>query len=120
MAIPAERRWRCSGCPFNSDGSAAAGNPPNGNGCANRQSVSHSSDDHEQVQTARIDYNINERNTAWFRFQADTGLQAAYTDPINPLVQRRLSAAALFVRRRLHARLFAESGELFQSGVFLV
>ena len=24
-------------------------------------------------------------NTAWFRFQADTGLQAAYTDPINPL-----------------------------------
>ena len=48
------------GCPFNSDGSPAAGVPPNGNGCANRQSVSHSSDDHEQVQTARIDYNINE------------------------------------------------------------
>ena len=73
------------GCPFNSDGGAAAGNPPNGNGCANRQSISHSSDDSEQVQTARIDYNVNERNTAWFRFQADTGLQAAYTDPINPL-----------------------------------
>jgi hypothetical protein len=54
-------------------------------GCANRQSVSHSSDDHEQVQTARIDYNINQTNNAWFRFQADTGLQAAYTDPINPL-----------------------------------
>ena len=33
----------------------------------------------------RIDYNINEKNTTWFRFQADTGLQAAYTDPINPL-----------------------------------
>ena len=56
-----------------------------GNGCANRQSVSHSSDDHEQVQTVRIDYNINEKNTIWFRFQADTGVQAAYTDPINPL-----------------------------------
>src|ERR1019366_7667084 len=52
---------------------------------ANRQSVSHSSDDHEQVQNARIDYNINEMNTTWYRFQADTGLQAAYTDPINPL-----------------------------------
>ena len=25
------------GCPFNSDGSAASGGPPNGNGCANRQ-----------------------------------------------------------------------------------
>ncbi len=56
-----------------------------GEGCANRQSVSHSSDDHEQVQTARVDYNINEKDTTWFRFQADTGLQAAYTDPINSL-----------------------------------
>src|ERR1700730_18597253 len=73
------------GCPFNSDGNPVAGSPPNGNGCANRQSVSHSSDDHEQVQTARIDYNLNERDTAWFRFQTDNGLQAAYTDPINPL-----------------------------------
>jgi Carboxypeptidase regulatory-like domain len=73
------------GCPFNSDGIPATGNPPHGNGCANRQSVSHSSDDHEQVQTVRIDYNINEKNTAWYRFQADTGVQAAYTDPINPL-----------------------------------
>jgi hypothetical protein len=73
------------GCPFNSDGSFAAGIPPNGNGCANRQSVSHSSDDHEQVQTARIDYNINDANITWYRFQADTGLQAAWTDPINPI-----------------------------------
>jgi hypothetical protein len=73
------------GCPFNENGKLAAGNPPDGNGCANRQSVSHSSDDREQVQTARIDYNIDEKNTTWFRFQADTGLQAAYTDPINPL-----------------------------------
>src|SRR5271165_1492831 len=73
------------GCPFNSDGSPVAGNPPNGNGCANRRGVSHSSDDHEQVQTARIDYNINQDNTAWFRFQLDNGVQAAYTDPINPL-----------------------------------
>jgi hypothetical protein len=72
-------------CPFNSDGTAAPGNPPNGNGCANRQSISHSSDDHEQVQTTRIDYNINEKDTTWFRFQADTGLQAAWTDPINPV-----------------------------------
>jgi hypothetical protein len=73
------------GCPFDADGVAAAGNPPNGNGCANRQSVSHSSDDHEQVQTFRLDYNINQQDTAWLRLQADTGVQAAYTDPINPL-----------------------------------
>ncbi|MGA2598813.1 MAG: carboxypeptidase-like regulatory domain-containing protein [Bryobacteraceae bacterium] len=73
------------GCPFNTNGSAAAGYPPNGNGCANRQSISHSSDDSEQVQTARIDYNIDSKNIAWFRFQSDTGLQAAYTDPINSI-----------------------------------
>ncbi|HLX00324.1 MAG TPA: carboxypeptidase regulatory-like domain-containing protein [Candidatus Acidoferrales bacterium] len=56
-----------------------------GEGCANSQSVSHSSDDHEQVQTVRIDYNMDTKNTAWLRFQVDTGVQAAYTDPINPL-----------------------------------
>jgi hypothetical protein len=73
------------GCPFNADGSSAQGSPANGDGCANRQTVSHSSDDHEQVQTARVDYNLDDKNTTWFRFQADTGLQAAWTDPINPL-----------------------------------
>ena len=73
------------GCPFNSDGSPAGGSPPSGNGCANRRSVSQSSSDSEQVQTGRVDYNINEYNTAWFRLQYDGGLQAAYTDPINPL-----------------------------------
>jgi len=56
-----------------------------GDGCANSQSISHSSDDHEQIQTFRLDYNANAMNTSWLRFQADTGLQAAYTDPINPL-----------------------------------
>jgi Carboxypeptidase regulatory-like domain len=56
-----------------------------GDGCANKQSVSQSSDDHEQVQTARFDYNINEKNTAWLRLQSDTGVQAAYTDAINPV-----------------------------------
>src|SRR5208282_1977830 len=72
------------GCPFDAGGvSPSIAN--DGNGCANRQSVSHSSDDHEQVQTVRVDYNINEKNTTWYRFQTDNGLQAAYTDPINPL-----------------------------------
>jgi hypothetical protein len=56
-----------------------------GLGCANRVSVSQSSDDHEQVFTARVDHNMNAGNFVWYRFQADTGVQAAYTDPINPL-----------------------------------
>jgi Carboxypeptidase regulatory-like domain len=72
------------GCPFDAGG-ATPTVTNDGNGCANRQSISHSSDDHEQVQTARVDYNINQDNTTWFRFQADAGVQAAYTDPINSL-----------------------------------
>jgi hypothetical protein len=72
------------GCPFDVGGVAPA-IANDGNGCANRQSISHSSNDHEQVQTVRIDYNINQKNATWFRFQTDNGLQAAYTDPINPL-----------------------------------
>jgi hypothetical protein len=71
------------GCPLNANGTLTSSS--DGDGCANRRGVSHSSDDSEQVQTVRIDYNINASNTAWFRFQSDTGLQAAYTDPINPL-----------------------------------
>jgi Carboxypeptidase regulatory-like domain len=72
------------GCPFDVGGASPA-LANDGNGCANRQSISHSSDDHEQVQTVRIDYNVDEKNTTWYRLQSDTGLQAAYTDPINPL-----------------------------------
>ena len=57
------------GCPLNSDGTTVSGNPPNGDGCANRQSVSHSSDDHEQVQTVRIDYNITREIQPGFVFR---------------------------------------------------
>ncbi|MDQ2948694.1 MAG: hypothetical protein M3Y27_22605, partial [Acidobacteriota bacterium] len=83
------------GCPFNSDLRTAIGASPNGDGCANRQSISHSSADHEQVLTGRVDYNINEKNTTWYRFQYDGGLQAAYTDPINPLFNA-ISAQPLY------------------------
>ena len=76
------------GCPLDLNGTpapGAGGAPPDGNGCAQRRSVSQSSGDHEQVVTSRLDYNVNAANTTWYRFQSDTGLQAAYTDPINPL-----------------------------------
>ena len=96
------------GCPFNAGGSQASGAPPDGNGCANRQSVSHSSDDREQVQTARIDYNIDATNTAWFRFQADTGLQAAYTDPINSLFDS-ISPQPLYSFAAGDAHVFSQS-----------
>ncbi len=95
-------------CPFNSDGTKAPGNPPNGDGCANRHSVSHSSDDHEQVQTFRADYNINEKDTAWVRLQSDTGLQAAWTDPINP-VFNALSPQPLYSFAAGHTHVFSQN-----------
>jgi hypothetical protein len=79
-----------------------------GDGCANRQSVSHSTDDHEQVQTVRIDYNINQKDTTWFRFQADTGVQAAYTDPINSLFDA-VSPQPLYSFAAGHTHIFSQN-----------
>ena len=79
-----------------------------GDGCANRQSVSHSSDDHEQVQTVRVDYNINPTDTAWFRFQSDTGLQAAWTDPINPVFDA-FSPQPLYSFAAGHTHVFSQN-----------
>jgi hypothetical protein len=73
------------GCPLTATGTVAMGGPPDGNGCANRQNVTLSSPDHEQVFTFRVDQNVNANNLVWYRFQADTGVQAVYTDPINPV-----------------------------------
>jgi hypothetical protein len=71
---------------------------------------------HEQVQSARIDSNINQKDTTWFRFQSDTGMQAVWTDPINP-VFGAISAA--------HTHVFSQSlvnyfSELLQSRILLV
>ncbi len=79
-----------------------------GDGCANRQSVSHSSDDHEQVQTVRVDYNINQKDTAWLRFQSDTGLQAAWTDPINPVFDA-FSPQPLYSFAAGHTHVFSQN-----------
>ena len=95
------------GCPFDAGGGLPA-IANDGNGCANRQSISHSSDDHEQVQTARVDYNINEKNTTWFRLQADTGVQAAYTDPINSLFDS-VSPQPLYSFAAGYTRVFSQN-----------
>jgi hypothetical protein len=95
------------GCPFDVGG----GKPAivnDGDGCANRQSISHSSTDHEQVQTVRFDYNINEKNTTWFRFQADTGVQAAFTDPINSLFDS-VSPQPLYSFAAGYTRVFSQN-----------
>jgi hypothetical protein len=90
-----------NGAPYTIDGCPLAV-------CANQQSVSHTSNDHEQVQTARVDYNINQKDTTWFRFQSDTGLQAAWTDPINP-VFNALSPQPLYSFAAGYTHVFSQS-----------
>jgi hypothetical protein len=51
------------GCPLGS----------NGDGCASQR----------QASLNKIDHTIDASNSVWYRFQQDTGLQAAYTDPLN-------------------------------------
>ena len=61
--------------------------------------------DSENLIVVKIDHTINANNSVWYRFQQDTGLQAAYTDPINPIFNAYLAAAAADAGGRLHAHL---------------
>ena len=58
---------------------------PNGSGCANQRQVSLGNSDTENLIVVKIDHEIDANNHVWYRFQQDTGLQAAYTDPVNAM-----------------------------------
>ncbi|MGA9667726.1 MAG: carboxypeptidase-like regulatory domain-containing protein [Terracidiphilus sp.] len=55
----------------------------NGDGCASQRQASLNNSDGENLIVVKVDHTINAKNSIWYRFQQDTGLQAAYTDPIN-------------------------------------
>jgi hypothetical protein len=57
----------------------------NGDGCANQRQASLNNSDSENLIVVKIDHTLDAKNSIWYRFQQDTGLQAAYTDPINPI-----------------------------------
>ncbi len=78
----------------------------NGFGCANQRQESLQNSDHENLVVVKIDNTLNANNTVWYRFQSDTGVQAAYTDPINvmfnsysPQPQRTLVAGYTHIFR---------------------
>jgi len=66
------------GCPLGA-------NETDGDGCASQRQASLNNSDSENLIVAKIDHTINANNSVWYRFQQDTGLQAAWTDPINPV-----------------------------------
>jgi hypothetical protein len=57
----------------------------NGSGCANQREASLNNSDSENLVVAKIDQTLGKQDTLWYRFQQDTGLQAAYTDPVDPI-----------------------------------
>jgi hypothetical protein len=78
-----------STCPLDASGALlpapSAGTLLDGSGCANQRQASLNNSDREDLVVVKIDHTINANNSVWYRFQQDTGLQAAYTDPINPI-----------------------------------
>ncbi|NYF80875.1 hypothetical protein HDF17_003195 [Granulicella arctica] len=79
-----------SSCPLDASGALLSGTQTSGSlftgsGCANQQQVSLTNSDSENLLVLKIDHTIDANNSIWYRFQQDTGLQAAYTDPINPI-----------------------------------
>jgi hypothetical protein len=64
-----------AGCPLGASG----------DGCASQRQASLNNSDSENLIVVKIDQTINAKDSVWYRFQQDTGLQAAYTDPINPI-----------------------------------
>jgi hypothetical protein len=77
-------------CPLDTNGTLmpgtqSASNLLNGSGCANIRTQSMNNSDSENLIVVKIDQTIDANNSIWYRFQQDTGLQAAYTDPINPI-----------------------------------
>jgi Carboxypeptidase regulatory-like domain len=57
----------------------------NNDGCASQRQASLNNSDGENLIVVKIDHTINAKDSIWYRFQQDTGLQAAYTDPLNPV-----------------------------------
>jgi hypothetical protein len=77
-------------CPLDGTGALLPGmqsssNLFNGAGCANRRTESENNSDSENLVVVKIDETIGAKDSVWYRFQQDTGLQAAYTDPINAI-----------------------------------
>jgi hypothetical protein len=75
-----------------------------GDGCASQRQAALNNSDSENLIVVKIDHTISAKDSVWYRFQQDTGLQAAWTDPINaifnsysPQPQRTLVAGCTHV-----------------------
>jgi hypothetical protein len=73
-----------AGCPlYVSVTPPSNGALPDGDGCATQRQRSLNNSDSENLMVVKIDHTINAKDSVWYRFQQDTGLQAEWTDPID-------------------------------------
>ena len=76
-------------CPLDESGNPLPAPPSgtllDGSGCATQRQRSLHNSDSENLIVLKIDHTINSKNSIWYRFQQDTGLQAEWTDPINSI-----------------------------------
>jgi hypothetical protein len=76
-------------CPLDASGNLLPALPSgtllDGSGCATQQQRSLNNSDSENLIVLKIDHTINAKDSIWYRFQQDTGLQAEWTDPINSI-----------------------------------
>ena len=86
LPAPGGSTVQIAGCPlYVSVAPPANGALPDGDGCASQQQRSLNNSDSENLIVLKIDHTINAKDSIWYRFQQDTGLQAEFTDPINAL-----------------------------------
>jgi len=71
-------------CPFDVGGVTPTAIPGAGDGCANTRVFSAAPVTSETLFTFRVDYDRNDKNSFWLRFQLNNG-QNTSTDPVNPL-----------------------------------
>ena len=78
-----------TGCPLDASGNLLPAPPSgtllDGSGCAAQRQRSLNNSDSENLIVVKIDHTINSKDSLWYRFQQDTGLQAEWTDPINSI-----------------------------------
>ncbi|MGB9290710.1 MAG: carboxypeptidase-like regulatory domain-containing protein [Terracidiphilus sp.] len=76
-------------CTLDTSGNLLPASPSgtlqDGNGCASKRQESLNNSDTENLIVVKIDHTINARDSIWYRFQQDTGLQAEWTDPISSI-----------------------------------
>jgi hypothetical protein len=76
-------------CPLDTSGrllpAPASRTLLDGGGCATETHESLNNNDTENLIVVKIDHTIDAKDSIWYRFQQDTGLQAEWTDPVNSI-----------------------------------